>query len=419
VLPKSDSGIDFSNVQFDRYVTFERHLFFDKADFENAVFDGQADFAGATFLGMANFENAAFSGMAGFDSVAFASPAIFRRVSFFENALFARATFFNLAYFVGATFSRGTPFGNALFTSAEFHYEANFFGTTFGGITNFNRTKFFRNVGFLNATFSRATKFEQATFFDDVNFESTTFFEEIAFTKTIFDGSSRFVNAKMKSKTSFKGATFKTKPPEFFGAELHEGSVWPGREAWPIPKATDEGEDFIHAYERLKLEMDGLKKHEDELDFFALELQSRRVWRGDWKKLESLKLLNRTISLPLRVLGKEISLYRPAEGLPIAIYGKLSDYGRSYIRPLKGLFYLALIGTLAFLPADSLSPGQSLGLSAVNTLNVFGFRKDFFDAATIESLPALSKILAALQTILGTILIFLFGLGIRNKFRMK
>jgi hypothetical protein len=29
------------------------------------------------------------------------------------------------------------------------------------------------------------------------------------------------------------------------------------------------------------------------------------------------------------------------------------------------------------------------------------------------------KVFAALQTILGTILLFLFGLGIRNKFRMK
>jgi hypothetical protein len=193
----------------------------------------------------------------------------------------------------------------------------------------------------------------------------------------------------MKSKTSFKGATFKTKPPEFFGAELHEGSVWPSREAWPIPKATDEAEDFIHAYERLKLEMDRLKKHEDELDFFALELQSRCVLLG------------------------------PVLGLPIAIYGAFSDFGRSYLRPLIALFYLALIGTLAFLPSDSLSPWQSLGLSFANTLNVFGFRKDFFDAATIEHLPALLKILAALQTILGTILLFLFGLGIRNKFRMK
>jgi hypothetical protein len=34
-------------------------------------------------------------------------------------------------------------------------------------------------------------------------------------------------------------------------------------------------------------------------------------------------------------------------------------------------------------------------------------------------LPALLKILAAFQTILGTILLLLFDLGIRNKFRMK
>jgi hypothetical protein len=39
--------------------------------------------------------------------------------------------------------------------------------------------------------------------------------------------------------------------------------------------AADAG-PFVDAYERLKLEMDRLKKHEAELDFFALELQSRR-----------------------------------------------------------------------------------------------------------------------------------------------
>ena len=81
--------------------------------------------------------------------------------------------------------------------------------------------------------------------------------------------------------------------------------------------------------------MDRLKKHEDELNFFALELQSRRVLLGTWT------------------------------GLPIAIYGTFSDYGRSYLRPLVALFYLALIGTLAFLSSDSLLPWQSLGLERV------------------------------------------------------
>ena len=40
----------------------------------------------------------------------------------------------------------------------------------------------------------------------------------------------------------------------------------------------EEARAFIDAYACVKLEMDRLKKHEDELDFFALELESRRVW---------------------------------------------------------------------------------------------------------------------------------------------
>jgi hypothetical protein len=69
--------------------------------------------------------------------------------------------------------------------------------------------------------------------------------------------------------------------------------------------------------------------------------------------------------------------------------------------------------------SGALAPWQSPGLSIANTFNVFGFRKDFFDPATVEHLPAFLKILGAIQTILGAILLFLFGLGIRNKFRMK
>jgi hypothetical protein len=50
-------------------------------------------------------------------------------------------------------------------------------------------------------------------------------------------------------------------------------------------------------------------------------------------------------------------------------------------------------------------------------LNVFGFRRDF--GLAIDTPLAWLQVLAAIQTVLGTILLFLFGLGIRNKFRMK
>jgi hypothetical protein len=81
-----------------------------------------------------------------------------------------------------------------------------------------------------------------------------------------FQTSSSFVNAEMKDTTSFAGAIFKTEPLKFFGAKLHQGTVWRGIKWPPKPKDKKEAGAFIDAYACLKLEMDRLKKHEDELD---------------------------------------------------------------------------------------------------------------------------------------------------------
>jgi hypothetical protein len=155
-----------------------------------------------------------------------------------------------------------------------------------------------------------------------------------------------------------------------------------------IPQNKGEAGRYIDAYACLKLEMDRLKKHEDELDFFAFELQSRRVLLGRW-----------------------------GWGLPIWLYGLLCDYGRSYLRPLVALFVVSVIGALAFWFFDARTYGEALGLSVANALNVFGFRRDF--GLTIDTPLSWLELMSAIQTILGTILVFLFGLGIRNKFRMK
>src|SRR5215471_12831341 len=140
------------------------------------------------------------------------------------------------------------------------------------------------------------------------------------------------------------------------------------------------------AYERLKLEMDRLKKHEDELDFFALELQSRKVLEG---------------------------------GIAIAIYGLLCNYGRSYFLPLGWLLVTIVVGAALFLSHFGLSKyPQAIGLSLANTFGVLGFRKDFIDPNTIESLSRILKVVSAAQTVAG-MLLFCFGLAVRNRFRMK
>jgi hypothetical protein len=155
--------------------------------------------------------------------------------------------------------------------------------------------------------------------------------------------------------------------------------------------------------------MDRLKKHEDELDFFALELQSRRVLYGDWKKVQEFE-----------VFGHKIPMVRPALGLPIALYGALCDYGRSYVRPLYGLLITTLAGALIAWPHFGLFKlKKALGFSLANAFGLLGFRKDFVDPGLLVSLPGALKVVAGLQTIIGAVLLFLFGVAVRNRFRMK
>jgi hypothetical protein len=60
-----------------------------------------------------------------------------------------------------------------------------------------------------------------------------------------------------------------------------------------------------------------------------------------------------------------------------------------------------------------------VGLSLANTFGVLGVRKDPFDATIITSLPGWLKFIAALQTGAGVVLLFLFGLALRNRLRMR
>jgi uncharacterized protein YjbI with pentapeptide repeats len=405
--------LDFSNIEFDHpfwvkgfFFPVQTDVEFGWADFSGAIFSDQADFRGATFFGRAVFLGATFS-----------------------RASFTGATFSGRADFSGATFSGRADFRNTTFSS-----RAVFLVATFSDQADFSGTRFRGWVGFPVTTFSgRAV-------FSDVRFSRRAVFSGVTFGKETL-----FVNAKMKSPTSFEDAAFRSAPPQFFGAVLHEGTVW-RRVTWPPkPRDPEVAGQFVDAYERLKLEMDRFKKREDEHHFFALELRSRRVMYGDWQPVSELRFFGRTIAVPpLKIPEKTITLRprklfgrsfapppftmqartirlsRPASGLAIGLYGRLSDFGRSYVRPLHGLLMTIAVGVPLFWWHFGLSGfWQAVGHSFANTFGVLGFRKDLIDPKVIADLPGLLKLVAASQTIAGIVLLFLFGLAIRNRFRMK
>jgi uncharacterized protein YjbI with pentapeptide repeats len=395
--PRIEQGkpthIDFSEVEFDRLFWVEGFVFPIETYFAHTRFSEWANFRGAKFAEKLVCFRTDFSSWADFSRAAF-REAEFRfakfekRVVTFDNAVFQSWADFEEAHFFYASFRRVT-FASASFRSAEFE-TAEFPGTTFG------------KASFPGAIFKFTSDFEGATL------------REAKFEGAIFNGDPNFVNTDIEGPTSFESATFSTKPPSFFGAKLHERTVW-RKAVWPLPIVSAAAGDFIDAYARLKLEMDRLKQHEDELDFFALELKSRRVWHGDWAPMSQLRVLGRTIPFgPLKIK-------RPAPGLPIAIYGFLCDYGRSYVRPLVGLLVTAGAGALPFWfyfgwPSKF---WQALSFSFANTLGVLGFRKDFIKPEVTDHLLGIFKVIAAIQTVTGAVLLFLFVLAIRNRFRMK
>jgi uncharacterized protein YjbI with pentapeptide repeats len=425
---------DFKGVTFSGRPIFRGATFSDLVDFMDATFFGITDFTGATFSDQANFKNAKFtSGTAtdgaDFKGVTFGVWADFTHTTFSGAATFRDATFSGVADFTGTTF-----FNEAIFTRATFFGLAFFTRETFSGVSVFTGATFFGPALFTGGTFSGSANFTDATFAGAADFTGGTFFQTAHFRRVTFQSLILFVNAEMKNQTSFEAATFISKPPLFFGAKLHEGTAWHDVN-WPAPpKDGSEARKFVEAYERLKLEMDRLKKHEDELDFFAQELQSRCVQYGNWKPVTKLKIFpeirirpkNRKLfgwpvtSPPFTIRARTIPLYRPAQGLPIALYGTLCDYGRSYVRPLWGLLVTIATGIPLFWPHFGLAHvGQAVSISLANTFGAFGFRKDFIDPKLIECLPGMLKVVAGLQTIFGTALLFLLGLAIRNRFRMK
>jgi hypothetical protein len=312
------------------------------------------------------------------------------------GADFSHTHFDRKAVFDGFLFKALTPgsFGDANFSAATFSSDASFRSATFSGIANFGPATFSGEADFSAATFSGYAIFVSATFSGLAKFGAATF-GDAHFRSATFSGHVDFVDAKFAAFTTFADAGFETFVPDFRGATMHEATEWHGV-SWPKPpRDKDAAQAQIYAYERLKQEMERLKKHEDEQQFFRRELRARRglvPWSGEW-------LLN-------------------------VIYEASSDYGLSINRPLLRLFWLFALGSsiLTETPAFNNAPMTIANAAKHSFANIFPFlplKQDIIAVDKVAVLSPAAQIIAVAQSLLGPLLPFLLGLALRNRFRMK
>ncbi|MBR1270459.1 pentapeptide repeat-containing protein [Bradyrhizobium sp. AUGA SZCCT0222] len=365
--PEPTKHHNFSNTHFDRPIDFHEFLFVNLVDFTNATFSDFVVFDRASFSGDAQFFDATFAQHAWFETATFTNKASFNRVTFSGPCCFDSATFKSLADFDSA------------------HFE------------NFNfRSTAFSRANFRAAIFGKGA-FESATFFENASFDSATFSGPIDFDFVAFNREVSFVNTKFAGQTRFSGARFETHVPDFRGATIHEATEWHDV-IWPRPsRHRSAAQRQVYAYERLKQEMERLKKHEDEQSFFRRELRARRALI---RKLSGSWILN-------------------------ILYELFSDYGNSFIRPVLWLIGVFAAGIAIFtkvpLCAGEPMPFKlAVKLSFSNIFVILPDRRELVKAVQdVDCFSNTTQAINAAQSISGVVLLFLLGLALRNWYRMK
>ncbi|WP_041409482.1 pentapeptide repeat-containing protein [Sinorhizobium fredii] len=383
-----------AGARFDRSV-FERGIDATKASFDedlslvSAKIKVRGNFRGETF-NYVNLDNLEVEGQLGFAGEV-------RGEFSMRECTVSGDTVFSHMYFNSHVYFGSARLGRVRFVEPKFSESADFAHAEFAG-----------DVDFINAMFHSGSVFIDAVFGASAEFRGTAFKDRAWFDRTEWRGARvSFTNVRFEAGGRFRGATFVKCVPDFRGAVLHEATELDGV-TWPaiFNKGTDQQAN-LYAYERLKLEMERLKKHEDEQFFFRQELRVRRAlmkpWSPGW-------LLN-------------------------SAYEKVSGYGESIMRPLVGMGALAAAGFvgLTLLPVSSkMSPssgmaaiplpcGSAAQLSLLNLLSFLPMRREAIDALALNDLQFnwIFRAISAVEALGGAVLLFLLALALKNRFRMR
>jgi hypothetical protein len=451
--------------------TFNGAAFSGAAWFEGAAFSGAAEFYGAAFSGDAGFRGAAFSGGAWFDGAAFSEAAWFRGAWFEGDAYFSgRGPTVTLApieqRFTGEPVEDGDGWRGRLTTPGGLAPEAH---SSFGAF-DAKDAVFVGDVDLTNRQFRKPSRFDGAVFLGAPRFQGSRLHADTTWLKASFDGLEYAAVPEGRTRTGvWMTGQASEAPPAKYRIFKGEGVAWKkhrqsgAKRGWPPTSLV-----LLDADRRLK----GLsprselsaREHQKVLDDWRAETDRRRRERaptrtsGYYSRVEdafrTLKQAmedNRSRLSEGRFFRLELKARRLRDDEQVqwwervfsSLYGLLSDYGNSVIRPV-GAFGVGLAGFTAFywlwgfwLNGGVLTtPGYfTPGLLWVDdtvwdALRYSGSRMFPFGALSDDdwawrdtllgerSLSLIVRAVATAQSFYAAVVSFLFALAIRRRFQI-
>ncbi|PHZ85582.1 pentapeptide repeat-containing protein [Paremcibacter congregatus] len=272
--------------------------------------------------------------------------------------------------------------------------------------TKFNQVKFRKRANFYNSRFYGYAEFVGVEFSEMAYFRYATFYAWANFKGAVFLSTADYRNVPFNSTTDFSEAEF-TMAPVFHGSKMYLDTDWSDTK---FSNRYEQEADAVRAercWSTLKLLMNQMMRHDYELKFFALEMEARTLYRGKSLSYNLYKYLSdfgQSISRPFYWLVGVFVLFW-------AIFYGMQFYEYSLsVGADQGYFTSYYVNAVA-LPSVS----QSALTSLVNSVPFVGLQKYVYGAEA----STLTLVIGVVQTLISSILLFLIGLGIRNRYRIK
>jgi hypothetical protein len=167
---KIQGKLDLVHLIFAKDVDFSSSIFNDRANFNHCVFQKNCNFLSSRFYGATDY-----------------SSSIFNGESLFNEVVFANGVRFDHAQFLGG----------AYFEGSEYDHAASFYNSSFIGTSNFIDTKF-----------AQGSDFSLAYFGENGQFQDSSFEKRVLFRATIFQKEAHFLNSKFQNDADLRGAAF-------------------------------------------------------------------------------------------------------------------------------------------------------------------------------------------------------------------
>jgi len=409
---------DFIDTTFEKKTRFDNAVFKGKAWFDGATFDDEVWFNQAQFRKYARFSEVEFGGQAWFEGISFDQIAFFNKVVFKDNVLFDESTFKANAWFDDATFCGHTLFrrvtfnGDALFGSrkTKFKNPANFNKTVFGGDAIFSAVKFISGATFDDAVFSNEAKFEGVWFCGITRFFKTeinggAWFRGAQF--LIDSEGADFAASKFNNIVTFEKTKFSAVPDFNFASFIQPPHI----DGMAIKDPADIAEaGLVERYRKIKEMAIQSKDFENELLYFGLEMQSKAYLPGTSASRKYFFLayqvcsnFGRSLRRPIAALFVFLLTMSVINGSYMALANPVSKECREH-----KLKYVSAVVQHTFSEASPLFRLEPQRAAEIETCL---FKKKALDIR--NSLWRLVHFLPA------TLFLFLFGLAVRNKFKIR